>query len=254
MKHAAPPDILLQASGLHKSYPGGAKVLGGIDLDLHRGERVALIGANGSGKSTLLKCLLGLHDLSGGAVTSFGERFERAPSRAQRTRIRQKTGFVFQQHCLVRRRTVLCNVLHGLLGDPGSWRGFSHMTARADWRVRAMAALDDVGLADKAEARADALSGGQQQRVAIARALVRGPELILADEPVASLDPAAGRSVMELFSGLCLRRGITMVFTSHNMAHLADYADRVVALRGGRVLFDKPAAAVGEADLERTFA
>src|SRR6056297_2720209 len=119
--------------------------------------------------------------------------------------------------------------------------------------ARAMQALAEVDLADKALQRADALSGGQQQRVAIARALVRRPRLLIADEPAASLDPVSGRNVMELFTQLCRDHGITLLYTSHDMAHAVDYADRIVALKGGKVLFDRPAAQVTRGDLKDTF-
>ena len=244
---------LTRAAGLRKSYDGRTMVLDGVDLAVMDGERMALIGANGSGKSTLLKCLIGLHDISGGSVETLGERFSRAPSARQRARLRRRTGFVFQKHCLVRRRSVLSNVIHGLLGESGSWRGFCHATAPADWRYRAMAALEEVRLADKAMARADALSGGQQQRVAIARALVRRPRLLIADEPAASLDPVSGRKVMELFVQLCEEHRITVVFTSHDMKHAAEFATCTVALKMGRVLFHKRSGEVGDADLQATF-
>lgn len=259
VRNAVPPaddrreEALIRVSGLRKSYDGASMILDGVDLAISPGERVALIGSNGCGKSTLLKCLIGLHDISGGTVRTLGETFDRAPNARQRASLRQKTGFVFQKHCLVRRRTVLSNVVHGLLGGKGSWRGFSHATALPEWRQRARDALSEVSLADKAMSRAEALSGGQQQRVAIARALVRRPTLLIADEPAASLDPVSGRKVMDLFVRLCRQHGITLVFTSHDMDHTAEFATRVVALKRGGVLFDKPAGAVQGADLEATF-
>ena len=243
---------IIQTSGLAKAY-GSASVLSGIDLEVAPGERVALIGANGSGKSTLMKCLIGLLPLSGGEVMTLGQRFERQPTARQRGAMRQQTGFVFQNHCLVRRRTVLSNVVHGMLGAPGSWRGFAQAIAPRVWRERAMEALRDVGLADRAMARADTLSGGQQQRVAIARALIRKPKLLIADEPAASLDPAAGREVMELFARLVAEHGITLLYSSHDMAHARAFSDRVVALRDGRVLLDRASGAISDSDLKAAF-
>jgi phosphonate transport system ATP-binding protein len=184
---------------------------------------------------------------------SLGETFSGLPDAGQRRRLRAQVGFVFQKHCLVRRRTVLSNVVHGMLSQPGSWRGFAQSTAPESWRRAALEALGAVNLAERATDRADSLSGGQQQRVAIARALVRRPTLLIADEPAASLDPVSGRDIMELFSELCRRRGITLIFTSHDMAHARDFADRVIALRAGQVLFDKPAPEVSDADLARVF-
>lgn len=244
---------LIMARGLIKGYGRGSIVLDGIDLDIRRGERVALIGANGSGKSTLLKSLIGLHPISGGTLTCFGHPVGPEAGHAHRMRMRRQTGFVFQKHCLVRRRSVLSNVIHGMFGEPGSWRAFSHSLAPLAWRTRAMQALADVDLEHKALHRADALSGGQQQRVAIARALVRQPRLLIADEPAASLDPVSGVNVMELFTKLCRTQGITLLYTSHDMAHAMDYADRIVALKGGRVFFDRPVSRVTPADLRDTF-
>lgn len=247
------PGPLIEARGLSKSYDRRKMVLDGIDLEIEAGERVALIGSNGCGKSTLLKSLIGLHPISGGTLHCFGDPVGAQSSRAHRLNMRRQTGFVFQKHCLVRRRTVLSNVIHGLFGEPGSWRAFTHTLARDDWRERAMRALDEVHLADKAMERADALSGGQQQRVAIARALVRRPRLLIADEPAASLDPVSGRNVMDLFTQLCRDQAITLLYTSHDMAHAVDYADRIVSLKQGRILFDRPAQRVTRADLRETF-
>ncbi|MEQ8255189.1 MAG: ATP-binding cassette domain-containing protein [Roseovarius confluentis] len=244
---------LIEAKGLTKSYKRHKPVLTGVDIVIAPGERVALIGSNGSGKSTLLKSLIGLHPITGGTLRCFGEPLDHRATRAQRQRMRHQTGFVFQKHCLVRRRTVLSNVIHGLFGEAGSWRAFSHSFAPESWRARAMQALEEVDLAEKAMERADALSGGQQQRVAIARALVRRPRLLIADEPAASLDPVSGRNVMELFCRLCEDHGITLLYTSHDMSHAVDYADRVLALRNGSILFDRPASKVSGAHLKATF-
>ncbi len=244
---------VIRLEGLQKYYSSDVPVLTGIDLSVVEGERVALIGSNGSGKSTLLKCLIGLHPITGGSVETLGERFTAQPTSRQRDGIRRQTGFVFQKHCLVKRRSVLSNVIHGLLGLKGSWRAFTHQFARSEWRDRAMVALEEVNLGEFAMRRADALSGGQQQRVAIARALIREPRLLIADEPAASLDPAAGKDVMALFSRLCQDHGITLLYTSHDMAHAVDYSDRVVALKNGQVRFDQASDTLDPAALRETF-
>lgn len=246
-------DPIVTTHALRKTYDRGAEILKGVDLIIRQGERVALIGSNGSGKSTLLRCLIGLHEVTEGKVTALGETFSGLPAGAQKARLRRQTGFVFQKHCLVRRRSVLSNVIHGMMSEPGSWRAFSQATAPEAWRRAALEALSWVNLADKAADRADALSGGQQQRVAIARALVRRPALLIADEPAASLDPVSGQDVMALFARLCSDHGITLLFTSHDMVHARSFADRIVALKAGRVLFDKPAATTTDADLEDVF-
>lgn len=247
-------DVAIATSALKKQYKNGQfPVLKGVNLTIRHGERVALIGSNGSGKSTLLKCLIGLHAVNEGSVQTLGETFGSMPTAAQRAQLRKQTGFVFQKHCLVKRHSVLSNVVHGMLGLPGSWRAFNQATAPSSWRAKAMSALEDVNLAERARNRADALSGGQQQRVAIARAIVRGPRLIIADEPAASLDPVSGSEVMRLFSELAQAHGITLLFTSHDMDHAAAYSDRIVALKNGQILFDKASREVSDQDLRDTF-
>jgi len=243
----------VEVSSLAKAYGREQAVFSDVQLSVQPGERVALIGVNGSGKSTLLKCIIGLHASSAGTVTALGETFTGYPGVAQRLRIRKKTGFVFQHHGLVKRLSVLSNVVHGMLGYPGSWRATVQTLAPSVWREDAMRALEAVALSDKAMHRADALSGGQQQRVAIARALIRKPVLIIADEPAASLDPAAGRDIMDVFSNLVRNEGITLLFTSHDMEHAVTYSDRIVALKHGGVFFDKPSSAVTDEMLAEVF-
>lgn len=238
---------------LEKSYDGGkTMILQGVSFAMQQQERVALIGANGSGKSTLLRCLVGLHPLSGGSVQTLGESFSTKPSAQQSKRIRQQIGFVFQQPCLVKRLSVLSNVVHGMVNGQG-WLAMTQRFAPKQWRERAYHALEEVQLAHKALERADTLSGGQQQRVAIARALVRRPRLLIADEPAASLDPAAGHEVMALFSRLCQERAISVLFTSHDMEHAMHYAERVIALKAGTVFFDRASQDISAPLLKETF-
>ena len=247
------PEPVIEAAGIVKTYGNGFTALRGVDFSIRRGERVALIGPNGSGKSTLLKCLIGLLPISGGSAKALGQSLERGAGIRRRTSLRRQVGFVFQSHCLVRRRSALSNVVHGMFGERGSWRAFSQALAPSEWRERAMAALDEVGLAEKALSRADALSGGQQQRVAIARALVRKPRLIIADEPAASLDPVAGRDVMELFVRLARAHGATLLFTSHDMEHANAYADRIVGLEDGRITLDRATDGLTPGDLDALY-
>lgn len=246
-------DSVIELHGLSKSYAANAIVLDRLNLVIGANERVALIGANGSGKSTLLKCILGLHESSAGSVTTLGETFSQLPSAQQRRRLHRRIGFVFQRHGLVQRLSALSNVVHGMLGYPGSWRAVVQPLAPAPWRHSAMQVLTAVGLEHKALDRVDSLSGGQQQRVAIARALVRRPQLMIADEPAASLDPTAGRDVMALFSDLVRRHGITLLFTSHDMDHAISFADRVIALKAGSIHFDRPACDITSSALADVF-
>lgn len=246
------PEII-RTKGLAKTYANGLPVLSSIALDIRAEQRVALIGANGAGKSTLLKCLIGLLPSNGGEIATLGERFTSAPTDRQLQRLRRQIGFVFQNHGLVARQSVLTNVVQGKLGLQGSWRAWHQSVARSAWREEAMQVLDEVRLADKATARADQLSGGQAQRVAIARALIRRPKLLIADEPAASLDPAVGREIMTIFSDLAREHGITLVFTTHDMQHALDFSDRIVALKGGRINLDKPTSTICRGEIDEVF-
>ncbi len=250
---SVPTAPIIETRGLCKSYVAHTPVLTDLTLAIRPQQRVALIGANGSGKSTLLKCLIGLTPVSRGAVTALGEQFTHAPTAAQRRNLRYQIGFVFQYHGLVKRLSVLSNVVHGLIGRPGSWRACVHTLAPKPWRDAAMEAIAAVGLEHKALDRADSLSGGQQQRIAIARALIRKPSLIIADEPAASLDPSAGRDVMALFSDLVKNHGITLIYTSHDMDHALQFSDRILALKHGAVHFDAPTETVTRSMLSEAF-
>lgn len=233
--------IDLAVVGLQKTFDGTRPALADITFSIVQRQAVALLGANGAGKSTLLRCCLRLIEPDGGTIRLFGEQVVGLDARRLR-QLRAKVGFVFQRHNLVPRLSVLSNVLHGALArghGPGAW---FHSLARRQERARAWHCLDRVGLAHLAERRADQLSGGESQRVAIARVWMQAPSLVLADEPVASLDPKAGEEVMQLFVDLIRHEGMTLFFTTHRLEHALRYADRVLALRGGRLVLDAPAA------------
>ena len=229
----------LSVSGLRKSYNGQAEVLKGIDFAIDDGEAVGIIGANGSGKSTALRCALRLIEPSAGSIHLGGRNISGLHGKDLR-RARSRIGFVFQKHNLSPNLSVLTNVIHGGLARGHGIRAWCQAVAGADERRRAMDCLDQVGLADLAERRAGRLSGGQSQRVAIARALMQEPVMIVADEPVASLDPKAGEDVMDLFRRLRSDRGITLVFVSHNLEHALSYSDRLIGLREGKLVLDRP--------------
>ncbi|MEQ9332558.1 ATP-binding cassette domain-containing protein [Thalassobaculum sp.] len=237
----------LAVRGLTKRF-GTRPVLRGVDLAVPRGQAVALIGSNGAGKSTLLRCCLRLIEPDGGEATLLGESVQ-GLGRGGLRRLRSRIGFVFQRHNLVGRLSALSNVLHGAQARHAGPRYWLQSLAPAAARDEAMHCLDRVGLAELAPLRADRLSGGQSQRVAIARALMQRPAMVVADEPVASLDPAAGEEVMAVFVRLIREEGATLVFTSHNLEHALAHADRVVALKDGAIVLDRPAAELTPRDL-----
>jgi phosphonate transport system ATP-binding protein len=212
-----------------------------LALSIQPGEMVALIGASGSGKSTLLRHLAGLAScdrLNGGTVRVLGREVQCSGRlNGKVRRLRADIGYIFQQFNLVNRLSVLDNVLLGCLGRMPRWRGSLGMFNDEE-KARAMANLDRVGLADFAQQRASTLSGGQQQRVAIARALTQQAEVILADEPIASLDPESARKVMEILADINRRDGKTVVVTLHQVDYAVRYCPRAVALKGGRIHFD----------------
>ena len=238
----------VEARGLAKAFGDGAPIFDDVNFRLARGEATALVGANGTGKSTLLRCILGLIPVTAGTVTLLGTDMAVTRGRALRN-LRAKTGLVSQKHNLVPRLSVLSNVIHGLMGQASGPRLWTQAFAPAEARDRAMDALGRVGLAEFAARRADRLSGGQSQRVAIARALVSKPQFLIADEPCASLDPAAGEDVMQLFFKLVRDENVTVLFTSHNVDHALQYGDRVLGLAKGRLELDATAASLSNAQL-----
>ena len=227
---------ILSIKDLTKVYPSGTRALNGITLDIQRGEFVVLIGLSGSGKSTLLRCVNRLVDPSGGSIIFDGVDVTKARGTELRG-VRRKIGMIFQQFNLVRRASVFANVLSGRLGRRPLWRTILFRPTREDIAA-AFQNLERVSIVDKAYARADALSGGQQQRVGIARALMQEPELMLADEPVASLDPATSHSVMKYLEEINTKDGITVICALHFLSLARRYGTRVIALKDGRVAFD----------------
>ncbi|MEN0088493.1 MAG: ATP-binding cassette domain-containing protein [Pseudomonadota bacterium] len=237
----------IHANSVAKSF-GATPVFSGVSFRLARSETIALVGANGTGKSTLLRCVMGLLPVDHGSVVLLGQDAT-AATPAQLRALRTRIGLVSQKHNLVPRLSVLSNVIHGLLGQAPGIRHWSHMVAPAASREKAMHALSQVGLADFASRRADRLSGGQSQRVAIARAIIGQPQILIADEPCASLDPAAGEDVMDLFFQLARQNKVTVVFTSHHIDHALRYGDRVLGLADGALKLDAKAQSLSASDL-----
>lgn len=233
---------MLQLHDVSVTFRGGTRALSGINLNFSNTAFTAMIGPSGAGKSTLLRIMKGLIQPSGGFVTLDGVPLGRRHS-ARLRRQQAQLGMVFQQFNLVRRLSALDNVLLGRLVDTPDWRSTLRLASRDD-RAFALHLLDRVGLADLAWQRADQLSGGQQQRVGIARALAQRPRLILADEPISALDPKSAEQVMTILRDIRARDGIAVVANLHFLDTVREYADRVVALRAGQVLFDGSARAL----------
>ena len=226
---------MLEIQHLHKVYPNGTHGLTDVSFTVNDGEFLVVIGLSGSGKSTLLRCINRLIEPTEGKILWDGVDITAARS-GEMLRIRRRIGMVFQQFNLVKRSSVLTNVLAGRLGYANPWLSLLGVWPSAD-RDRARRALERVGIADKAHARADALSGGQQQRVGIARALMQEPRLILADEPVASLDPVLSHSILQYLEQLNREEKITVICSLHFLDLVHRYATRVVALKDGQVVF-----------------
>jgi len=227
---------VLSIQNLVKVYPSGTRAVDDVSLDIQQGEFVVLIGLSGSGKSSLLRCINRLVEPTSGRVIFEGADITRARGGELR-RIRRRIGMIFQQFNLVRRTSVLSNTLAGRLGYRSALRTIIGRPSREDVAA-AFENLGRVGIADKAFARADALSGGQQQRVGIARALMQHPELMLADEPVASLDPATSHSVMKYLEEINKKDGITVICSLHFLSLARRYGTRVIALKAGKIAFD----------------
>ena len=226
---------------------GDKAALRGVDLAIEPGEMVVLLGLSGSGKSTFLRHVDGLETPTSGTLNVLGQDLTALSGKEMR-RLRSKVGFVFQQFELVPSLTALENVLTGALSSlRGPRLGLATYPRRL--RVKALETLERVGLLERAYARADTLSGGQQQRVAIARALMQEPEILLADEPVASLDPESSRIVMSLIREIARERNLTVLCSLHQVDLALSWADRIIGLREGAVVLDTPTAGLGRAEV-----
>lgn len=242
---------MLRIEALHKRYRTGDEALRGVSFAVPAGQVVGLIGPSGAGKSTLIRCVNRLVEPSGGRV--FLNDLEiTALSRRALSRARRRIGMIFQEYALVERLTVMENVLSGRLGYVPFWRSFTRRFPPEDID-KAFRLLERVGLSDQADKRADALSGGQRQRVGIARALEQDPELLLIDEPTASLDPKTSRQIMRLIREICAERGLPAVINMHDVLLAQSFVDRIIGLRAGEIVFDGPPDELDEAVLTRIY-
>jgi len=231
---------MLTITGLAKIYPTGTRALEHVDLRVEQPQVVAIIGTSGAGKSTLIRCINRLIEPSAGTIMLKDTNITALSQSALRL-TRRRMGMIFQEYNLVERLTVMENLLSGRLGYVSFWRAYRRNYPPADIRT-AFELLDRVGLEGYANTRADALSGGQRQRVGIARALMQDPDLLLVDEPTASLDPKTARQIMRLICELALEHGTPALVNIHDVGLAQAFADRIVGLSGGRVVFDGPPA------------
>ena len=234
-----------------KVYPNGTVGLDDVDLTIQDGEFVAIIGRSGAGKSTLLRTVNRMHPITAGKLTVNGTDVSGLSGKSLR-RFRRGIGMVFQSFNLVTRTTVIRNVLSACVPDMPFWRVLLGTFRKAD-KLKALECLEKVGILDKAYMRADQLSGGQQQRVALARTLAQDPGIILADEPVAALDPVTARQVMQDFVRVNREMGITILLNIHHVELALEYADRVIGIRAGKIVYDGPSSQVDQGVLDAIY-
>ncbi len=227
---------MLEIKQLVKKYNTGDLAINGVDLKVENGQVMALIGPSGAGKSTLIRCVNRLENPTSGEIWLNGENIVKMRSGKLR-RARRNMGMIFQEYALVERLTVMENVLSGRLGYVGFWRSFLRKFPQADINA-AFGLLEKVGLDTMVNKRADELSGGQRQRVGIARALIQKPDILLVDEPTASLDPKTSRQIMRLITELCEENQLTAIINIHDVALAQMYAERIVGLREGSIVYD----------------
>ena len=229
---------MLEIKQLVKKYHTGDLAINGVDLKVEKGQVIALIGPSGAGKSTLIRCVNRLENPTSGEIWLNGENIVKMRSGKLR-RARRNMGMIFQEYALVERLTVMENVLSGRLGYVGFWRSFLRKFPQSDINA-AFGLLEKFGLDTMVNKRADELSGGQRQRVGIARALIQNPDILLVDEPTASLDPKTSRQIMRLITELCEENQLAAIINIHDVALAQMYAERIVGLREGSIVYDGP--------------
>ena len=242
---------MIEFKNVYKTYPNGFTALKNISLQIEQGEFVAIIGLSGAGKSTILRCINRMHDITKGELTVDGVDVDSLRGKELR-RYRRKVGMIFQSFNLVSRSTAIKNVLTADVPDMPFFKVFLGIFSK-EQKMRALESLDKVGILDKAYTRCDQLSGGQQQRVALARTLNQNPKIILADEPVASLDPITAKQVMQDFVRINQEMGISILLNIHHVELALEYADRIIGIRAGKIVYDGPSANVDKAVLSAIY-
>lgn len=234
-----------------KIYPNGVKGLDDVSLSINQGEFVGIIGLSGAGKSTLIRAINRMHNIQGGNLNVDGIDVEGLKGKELR-KFRRNIGMIFQSFNLVTRTTVIRNVLTSFVPDLPFWRVLLGVYPY-EAKIRALESLDKMGILEKAYARVDQLSGGQQQRVALSRTLAQNPKIILADEPVAALDPVTARAVMDDFSRINRDMNITVLINIHHVDLALEYVERIIGIKAGRIVYDGPASGISNQNLEEIY-
>lgn len=242
---------MIEFKDVNKTYPNGVTALNNVNLTIDQGEFVAIIGLSGAGKSTLIRCINRMHDINEGTLTVNGVNVGKLKGKQIR-RFRRKIGMIFQSFNLVTRTSVINNVLISTVPELSWWRKFLGLFPE-EKKVDALEALDKVGILDKAYNRVDQLSGGQQQRVALARTIAQHPDIILADEPVASLDPVTAKVVMDDFKKINKETNMSILINIHHVELALEYADRVIGIRQGEVVYDGKSEDVSQDVLDQIY-
>ncbi|KAA9218804.1 MULTISPECIES: phosphonate ABC transporter ATP-binding protein [Aerococcus] len=242
---------MIRFEHVDKVYEGGLKALDDINLEIPNGRFVAIVGKSGAGKSTLIRTINKMHDINGGKLT-VNDRDVSALEGSQLRKFRRNIGMVFQSFNLVEKTTVLNNVLNAFLPDL-AWHQKLFSLFTEEQKVKALEALESVDILDKAYDRVDQLSGGQKQRVALARTLVQEPSIILADEPVASLDPISSKQVMDYFKNINQSQDITILINIHDVDMALDYADSVIGINAGKIVYYGPSSEVNQEILDTIY-
>jgi phosphonate transport system ATP-binding protein len=242
---------MIQFQHVSKTYPGGVQALKDVNLTIESGEFVAIIGLSGAGKSTLLRSINKMQSITEGDILVDGVSISTLHGKSLR-QMRRQIGMIFQSFNLVKRMSVFNNVLTGRIAYNSTFKTLFGLFSKAD-QLTALQALETMGILEKAFVRADKLSGGQQQRVALARALTQQPKLILADEPVASLDPITTLQVMDDFLKINRELGITIVANMHHVDLALQYATRIIGIQAGRIVYDGPSSAINDSLLTQIY-
>ena len=239
---------MLEINNLKKTFENGSPALKGVDLKINKGEFVSILGPSGSGKTTLLRTINGLETSSSGEIYFDNKKV----GNNNILEIQKKTGMIFQEFNLVNNLSAINNVLTGLLNSSNKFLSLFYLFSKKQ-KIEALRSLETVGLLEKSYSRSDELSGGQRQRVGIARAIIKKPLLLLADEPVASLDPKAANLIMSLLKKINQEFNITVVCNLHQVELATKYSDRIVGLLDGEIIFDKPASQIDKMSVNQIY-